>query len=67
MMKVGDTVEADGTKFRVLVAPAFKVHRDAAYWTMRAVITEGEWKGEEGWLTADSKEGPWNPAGVGFI
>jgi len=66
-LQVGNTIEVNETSVRVLMAPSFKAHRDTAYYAMKVEVLTGESKGTTGWLTADKANGPWEPAGSGFI
>lgn len=67
MTTKGDTINLGGTNLRVLSDPVRAHERDAAYWKMRAKVLDGEFTGQELWLVADDKTGPWGTPGAGFV
>lgn len=55
-----------GLRVLLITRPQFRHERDAAYWIARGRLLEGEEANSEGWLIADSRDGPWDiaPSGV---
>jgi len=49
-----------GLKVAIIGRPQFRHERDASYWIVKGRLLEGDEKGTEAWLIADTEKGPWD-------